>query len=342
MDVQAARFIQLESITLTNGQATTRKISSQGAFSRFRFRLSATTSGGTPSGLSRDEGLAVLPRIRLRAGGRIIWDLIPAQVYKRQQFYNGTRPERIAASTTPGAWSYSFEVLFQLPPPFRFPQNAVCWFPAGILPNIELEVVPATDMMAALYGTVSSTAFSAGPTLTVSIETFDIDNATLAQMVRDGQLHALQQLSQTETVSATGQRDALLTAGSGVMLDLFATYAMATTLAYSDAMVGNLDVILGANNFYTQSRFLELQNKAREDYAAADPVINTGLNTTGAVLIPYSPNGELGEGMDLNGEQSLRLRSSVDTLTNNNGRIEIIQSIFQPRFWDQVALVGVG
>lgn len=342
MDIQVYRSIQLESITLTNGTSTTRKISSQGAFSRVRFRLSATTTGGTPTGLNRYEGLAVLPRLRWRAGGRIIWDLNPGEVFKRQQFLAGTRPERIAASTTPGAWAYSFEVLFGLPPPFRFPDSGVTWFPSGILPNIELEVVPATDMMAALYTGVSTTTFSAGPALTVTIETADVDNSTLAEMVREGQIHAYQQLSQTDSPTATGQRDVLLTSGSGIMTELYVSNAMATALAFSDTMVGETSVIVGANNFTTQSRFLELQNRAREDYAAADPVINTGLNTTGAHIINCAPNGQLGEGVDLNGQQSLRLRQVIDTLTNSTGRTETIQGIFLPRYWDNVALVGVG
>lgn len=334
---QQSRSVLLETITLTDNLTTTRKLSASGAWLKLRFRLSATTSGGTPSGLSRYEGFGVMNRIRLRAGGRPVFDLIPGEVYKRQMFHNGTRPERVAASTTPGAWSYSFEVPFVLPRPFSYPRSGITAFPAAILPNIELEVAAASSMMGGLYGTVSTTAFTAGPTLTVTAEIMDISDAQLRAMVAANHLHGFLQQQLTDLPTSTGTRDVQLVAGEGVMTGLFLTHADATALAFDDAMVTDQQVIAGSNDFVTQTQFHELQNRGREQFGVPDPVIYTGLNTTGAAYITYAPNGALGEGIDLNGLQSLKLRSNIATLTNNNGATNIIQEILLPGYWRTVA-----
>lgn len=338
---QQTRTVQLESLTLADGLATTKKLSSNGAWTKLRFRLSATTSGGTPTGLSRFEGLAVLNRLRLRAGGRPVFDLTPGEVYRQQMILNGMRPERIAATTTPGAWSYSFEINFELPPPYRYPRSGITVFPAAILPNIELEIICPASLMGALYTGVSTTIFSVGPQLTVTAEIIDVPDQKLAQMVLGNKLHGYQQLQQSDQPTATGNRDIPLVAGEGIMNGLFVSNANGTVPGFSDAMAGDTFVILGANEFVSQSRFLEIQNRAREGFMVPDPVIFTGLNTTGAWFLTYAPHGALGEGIDLQNQQSLKLRQSIDVLTNSVGVTNVIQHILIPGYWRTIARTGI-
>lgn len=338
---QQSRSVQLETINLTDNLSTTRKLSSSGAWLKLRFRLSATTQGGTPTGLNRYEGLAILDTVRLKVGGRPIFDLTPGEIFKQQMYLSSTRPERIPASTTVGAWAYSFEVNFILPKPFTYPRSGITAFPSGILPNIELEVICPPSLLDALYTAKGTTTFSGQPQLTVTAEIMDVSNTRLARLVAKNRLHGYQQLSQSDQPTATGTRDIQLVAGEGVMILLYASNANGTNLAFTDGMATDVVVICGANDFVTQSRFQELQNRGREWFGAPDPVVYTGLNTTGTMCITYTPNGALGEGIDLNGLQSLKLRQQLQTVSNNNGDTEVIQHILLQGYWRTIANIAL-
>lgn len=326
----------VERVALGNNVNTSIRIPCEYGIVAFRFRLSASL-GAADSTIMFDGALAnLVSRLTLRANGHVIWDLAPREQLRRMQFFKGTAGAATAAAVAgaAAAANLAFEVPCSLPRHVLYPDRHATMLPAGLMNNLSLQVVCPSVLYSAVYAD-GTLAAPTSPLLEVSVISMVLANEELKRTVlASGHGYVQQQFSGVGATSSDA--DINLPAGEGALVDLFArtrdnaAVGVASGDRGSNTLVTGQRLILGGNTFPLDSRFLLLQDDAKEFF-------NVETSPAGSWAYTFQRDGQFDQGVSLVGRADLKLRGSYGTVTGV-GDTSIITGIIIPNLYQ--ALVG--
>ncbi len=314
------RNILLTTQTLTGGQVITTRLPSQMGWVGLNFRVAGTfaTAGTT---LLLDGTLNLLSRIQLRINGRPLFDVPGPDAYFRHTFWNrtaGARVEAAASGASATDFNWGFTMPLAMPFPMRSPQNFGTLLPAGLVNTIELQLTPPTSLSAAVYTGGSATVMPSGA----------IDDCGSSPKLVKGGGDGYIQTGYIQTLGSTGDLDLDLQGGRGLMTDFFADYRNNSLHITSPTapFITNVRLLIGNNQFPVDSTYLQLPDRSK----------NSGVSyPQGCYMYSFVQQGEYNEGCSLDGQPSVKLRSTVasspTTATNT-----VITGIRMPNWYQEV------
>lgn len=344
MGMMEYRNILLTTQTLLGGQVITTRLPSQMAWVGLNFRVAGnfSTAGTT---LALDGTLNLLSRIQLRINGRPLFDLPGPDCYFRHTFWNRTAGARVESTAAGGNsdFNYGFTVPLALPFPTRSPQSFGTILPAGLVNTIELQLTPPTTLTSAVFSAGAGITIGGGPTVTVTAIALDLSNDDLIKLVKGGGDSYIQ-TGYLQPLAAQGDLDLDLQGGRGILKDFFADYrnnSLHATSPFTNPFITNVRLLIGNNQFPVDSTYLQLQDRAKEIYllegsAGQTTNPNTGVSyPQGCYMYSFVQQGEYNEGIPLNGQPSVKLRSTVNvaptTATNT-----VITGVVMPNWYQEV------
>lgn len=343
MPMMEYRNILLTTQTLTGGQVITTRLPSQMGWVGLNFRVAGTfTTAGTA--LVLDGTLNLLSRIQLRINGRPLFDLPGPDCYFRHTFWNRTAGARLETTASGGSsveWNWGFTVPLALPFPTGSPQKFGTILPAGLVNTIELQLTPPQTLTSAVFST-GSPVVGSGPTVTVTAIALDLSNQELIDLVKGGG-DAYIQTGYLQTLGSTGDLDLDLQGGRGILKDFFADYrnnSLHITSPFA-AFISNVRLLIGNNQFPVDSTYLQLQDRSKEIYMLEGTAGQT-VNPSGGVDYPagcymysFVQEGQYNEGVKLDGQPSVKLRSTV-TSSPTSATNTVITGVLMPNWYQEV------
>lgn len=321
------KVVDLDSITLTDGLNTQRRLPSENLWTALQLRLTATSANGPPASVLLDGILNLIARMILRVNGRPIFNLPAADQYFRQTYQWGTAGNITQATTTVGATNVDIVIPLALPRPAKYPESLITGLPAGLINNITLELQAPAGLIAAVFGTPGTTSFSAGPSVQISAHQIEASQSELRDMLRSGALQGYIQTHRQTTVAGAGDLDQELDSGRGRMLDLYSR--VINNSALSDALVTNVSLLVGTNSRPIESRHLVLQDTAKRDYQIETSPVGTWAYA-------FNRFGKADQYVDLDNVNNVKLRYTCGAPTGT-ANIRTIQGTVQPDFYREVA-----